>query len=77
MHGEFIPKRHRPTKETNINGNEVNGDDASLLYLDYHATTLVAPEVKAAIWKAMNVGWANSSSNYAHGLAARKIVDEP
>ena len=76
-HGESIPKRPRSTQETNINGDDTNDDgDVSLLYLDYNATTPMAPEVKAAIWEAMNVGWANPSSNYAYGLAARKIVDE-
>ena len=38
-HGESIPKRPCPTKEDNINSQDNNSDDASLLYLDYNATT--------------------------------------
>jgi len=82
-HGESIPKRPCPTKDVVIvsikeddDNDKDDKDDDATLYLDYNATTPMAPEVKAAIWEAMNVGWANPSSHYAYGLTAKKIVHE-
>ena len=52
----------------------VDGDKP--LYFDYNATTPMAPEVKAAVVDAMEVGWGNPSSDYAPGRAAKSIVDD-
>lgn len=55
------------------NGGETEEDD-SPIYLDFNATTPMAPEVKAAVIEAMDEGWANPSSNYAFGRTAESTV---
>lgn len=46
-----------------------------LHYLDNAATTIVAPEVSAAIYKAMNEHWANPSSLYAPGARSEEVLN--
>ncbi len=45
------------------------------IYLDYNATTPVAPEVLEAMLPALRDGWGNPSSIHAYGVAARRTVD--
>ena len=42
-----------------------------MIYLDYNATTPVAPEVVKAITSAFEDGWANPSSGYKRGQVAK------
>lgn len=57
------------------NGEEsADVEEDGLIYLDFNATTPMAPEVKAAVVEAMDEGWANPSSNYAFGRAAEATV---
>lgn len=46
------------------------------VYLDYNATTPLAPEVEESIISAMKEAWGNPSSSYEPGVLARKIIDE-
>lgn len=46
------------------------------IYLDYNATTPMAPEVSYAVAEACSNCWANPSSGYASGRAARERVEE-
>lgn len=46
------------------------------MYLDYNATTPMAPEVVDAISHAMNNAWANPSSSHPPGLAAKAVIDK-
>ncbi len=48
----------------------------SAVYLDYNATTPLSPQVSSAIASCLDSLWANPSSNYARGRAAKKAVDE-
>ncbi len=45
------------------------------IYLDYNATTPVAPEVLAAMLEALRDGWGNPSSAHAYGRRARAAVE--
>ena len=42
-----------------------------MIYLDYNATTPVAPEVVKAIGSALEDAWANPSSGYKQGREAK------
>lgn len=46
-----------------------------LHYLDNAATTIVAPEVAEAIYKAMNEHWANPSSLYGPGVRSEEVLN--
>jgi len=46
------------------------------VYLDYNATTPVAPEVAAAIWPYLNEHFGNPSSSHVYGQRARQAVAE-
>jgi len=45
-----------------------------MIYLDYAATTPVLPQAVQAAVTAMETGWGNPSSQYAHGKAARDAL---
>ena len=45
------------------------------IYLDYNATTPVAPEVIAVIKASLEVNWANPSSSYSIGAQAKQAVE--
>ena len=45
------------------------------IYLDYNATTPVAPEVLDAMLPALRDGWGNPSSAHAYGRRARQAVE--
>jgi cysteine desulfurase len=45
------------------------------IYLDHNATSPLRPSVKAAMFKAMELG-GNASSIHAEGRAARKLMDD-
>ena len=45
------------------------------IYLDYAATTPIAPEVEAAMREVYARAWANPSSMHSEGQAARRAVD--
>ena len=45
------------------------------IYLDYNATTPVAPEVADAIEPFLRAGFGNPSSDHAYGRQARRAVD--
>ncbi|CAG7661319.1 unnamed protein product [Allacma fusca] len=49
---------------------------AGQIYLDYNATTPVAPEVISAITASLRDNWGNPSSTYSHGTKAKKAVEE-
>jgi len=46
------------------------------IYLDHAATTQPAPEVIAAVRKAMESEWGNASSAHSPGQAAKRMVEE-
>ena len=46
------------------------------IYLDYNATTPLAPSVIESITKSLKENWANPSSGYASGIEAKKIINE-
>lgn len=48
---------------------------ADPVYLDYNATTPLAPEVLEAVVEALRNGWGNPSSAHPYGRAARDAVD--
>lgn len=47
----------------------------SLVYLDWNATTPLAPEARDAMVAAMDAGWANPASIHGAGRAARAVVE--
>ncbi|NXH17737.1 SCLY lyase, partial [Bucco capensis] len=44
------------------------------VYLDYNATTPLAPEVAQAVWDAMHQAWGNPSSSHPAGRRAKEVV---
>jgi cysteine desulfurase len=46
------------------------------VYLDYNATTPVAPEVREAMLAALDAAWANPSAAHPLGRQARRAVEE-
>ena len=48
----------------------------NMLYMDFNATTPLAPEVVSDIADSLSQHWANPSSTHAPGLSARRVVDE-
>ena len=46
------------------------------IYLDYNATTPIAPDVFAAMRPFLEDQFGNPSSGHAYGLAAHEAVDE-
>lgn len=45
-----------------------------MVYLDYNATTPLAPEVIGAITEALHDAWGNPSSSYTAGLKAKSLI---
>lgn len=52
-----------------------NETPSKCIYLDYNATTPVAPEVRNAILHALEVAWGNPSSSHKAGIEAREVVE--
>ncbi|KAL8600025.1 hypothetical protein ACOMHN_057794 [Nucella lapillus] len=50
--------------------------DLKNVYLDYNATTPLAPEVQESIILALKEAWGNPSSSSQPGVKAKKIIDE-
>lgn len=48
----------------------------SVIYLDHHAGTPLAPEARAEMVRALDEGWANPSSVHAAGRRARTLLEE-
>lgn len=46
------------------------------IYLDYNATTPIAPEVAAAIWPWLETDFGNPSSSHAYGQRAHAAVEQ-
>lgn len=46
------------------------------IYLDYNATTPLAPSVADAMLPFLRQGWGNPSSSHAYGLRARRAIDD-
>ncbi|XP_015686087.1 selenocysteine lyase-like, partial [Protobothrops mucrosquamatus] len=46
------------------------------IYMDYNATTPLAPEVIETVKEAMYEAWGNPSSSYEAGQRAKKIINE-
>ena len=46
------------------------------IYLDFNATTPLAPSVLDAIYATLNYAWGNPSSSYKEGKMAKEIIDE-
>ncbi|KAM4895221.1 selenocysteine lyase isoform 3-T4 [Sylvia borin] len=44
------------------------------VYLDYNATTPLAPEVAQAVWDAMCQAWGNPSSSHPAGRKAKEVI---
>nr|XP_056705647.1 selenocysteine lyase [Euleptes europaea]XP_056705648.1 selenocysteine lyase [Euleptes europaea] len=49
---------------------------SSKIYMDYNATTPLAPEVIQTVSEAMQEAWGNPSSSYAAGQRAKAIISE-
>ena len=47
---------------------------SSLVYLDYNATTPIAPQVAAAMAPYLERGWGNPSSSHPFGVQARQAI---
>ena len=48
----------------------------SALYMDYNATTPLAPEVAADVADSLRRHWANPSSAHAPGQSARRVIEQ-
>ncbi|KAM9128043.1 selenocysteine lyase isoform 2-T3 [Pangshura tecta] len=48
----------------------------SKVYMDYNATTPMAPEVIQTVTEAMHEAWGNPSSSYTAGRKAKEIINE-
>lgn len=46
------------------------------IYMDYNATTPLAPEVIQTVSEAMREAWGNPSSSYTAGQRAKEIINE-
>lgn len=46
------------------------------VYLDYNATTPLAPEVMECMREALQYSWANPSSQYQQGKEAREEIEK-
>ncbi|CAM5139589.1 unnamed protein product [Eretmochelys imbricata] len=55
---------------------EENKSVESKVYMDYNATTPMAPEVIQTVTKAMHEAWGNPSSSYTAGRKAKEIINE-
>uniref|UniRef100_A0A8D0FKU3 Selenocysteine lyase n=1 Tax=Strix occidentalis caurina TaxID=311401 RepID=A0A8D0FKU3_STROC len=51
-----------------------SGFPGQRIYLDYNATTPLAPEVAQAVWDAMRQAWGNPSSSHPAGRKAKELV---
>ncbi|GFR94698.1 selenocysteine lyase [Elysia marginata] len=49
---------------------------SKMVYLDYNATTPLAPDVIDAITESLKEAWGNPSSSYTAGLKAKKVISE-
>ncbi|XP_042312889.1 selenocysteine lyase isoform X2 [Sceloporus undulatus] len=65
--------------ETNVKirctGKE-NTSSARKIYMDYNATTPLAPEVIETVTEAMHEAWGNPSSSYTAGRRAKEIIND-
>ncbi|XP_076454055.1 selenocysteine lyase-like [Babylonia areolata] len=55
---------------------ESENAEVKAIYLDYNATTPLAPEVQESVMTAMKEAWGNPSSSYLPGVKAKKIIAE-
>lgn len=55
---------------------ENNISPSRKIYLDYNATTPLAPEVIQRVTEAMHEAWGNPSSSYTEGQTAKEIITE-
>ena len=48
-----------------------------MIYLDYNATTPIAPEVLEAMMPYLTTEWGNPSSSYAFGSKLKAVIGTP
>jgi selenocysteine lyase len=66
----------RASSSSNASSDEVGADGASIIYMDYNATTPLDRDVLAAIHRALKSAWGNPSSSYHAGVKAKSLVAE-
>jgi hypothetical protein len=65
----------RRATELSVSGGASDGDDGRPIYLDYNATTPIAPEVAQAMTPFLTAHYGNPSSAHAYGSVAKAAVD--
>ncbi|KAJ6669158.1 hypothetical protein lerEdw1_007967 [Lerista edwardsae] len=73
---ERASEQMKETSKKRGYGGEKNIPPGRKIYLDYNATTPLAPEVIQAVTKAMHEAWGNPSSSYTAGQKAKEIITE-
>lgn len=68
--------KRRKTAENADNNTSNSSVETGTVYLDYNATTPLAPSVREIIAETLTTGWGNPSSSYCSGLKAKEIVDD-
>ncbi|XP_063162947.1 selenocysteine lyase [Candoia aspera] len=71
----LVKQRMETNEKINCSGKN-NISSHRKVYLDYNATTPLAPEVIEAVKEAMHEAWGNPSSSYEAGQRAKKIINE-
>ncbi|XP_039203023.1 selenocysteine lyase isoform X3 [Crotalus tigris] len=71
----LVEQRTETNEKLNYNGKN-NISSNRKIYMDYNATTPLAPEVIETVKEAMYEAWGNPSSSYEAGQRAKKIINE-
>ncbi|XP_026557114.1 selenocysteine lyase [Pseudonaja textilis] len=71
----LVEQRTETNEKLNCNGKN-NISSSRKIYMDYNATTPLAPEVIETVKEAMYEAWGNPSSSYEAGQRAKKIINE-
>ncbi|XP_025023159.1 selenocysteine lyase [Python bivittatus] len=71
----LVKQRTETNEKINCSGKN-NISPSRKIYLDYNATTPLAPEVIETVKEAMHEAWGNPSSSYEAGQRAKKIINE-
>ncbi|CAI5775329.1 selenocysteine lyase isoform X1 [Podarcis lilfordi] len=70
----LVNKGNENREKIDFDGEENNTSNRKI-YLDYNATTPLAPEVIETVTEAMHEAWGNPSSSYTEGRRAKNIID--
>nr|XP_020643063.1 selenocysteine lyase [Pogona vitticeps]XP_020643064.1 selenocysteine lyase [Pogona vitticeps]XP_020643065.1 selenocysteine lyase [Pogona vitticeps]XP_020643066.1 selenocysteine lyase [Pogona vitticeps] len=73
---KVLLNKEEETDEKIGNDGKENISSARKIYLDYNATTPLAPEVIQTVTAAMSEAWGNPSSSYTAGRRAKEIIND-